>query len=314
MMKSKITGAIGAGLVLLIWGVTFACTRALLFDFSALEIQVVRFFLAWISLLTLGFVKREAVLKWRGKNELLFAVMGLSGVVVYQFLENCAIYYTNASNVAILVSFGPIVTAALARIFTRERTLTPSLLIGSAVAIAGVSLVSLNGILNFKLRPLGDMMAFGAMISWGVYSILIDKANERGISPLVAICKAFFWSLVICLPFAFWGTCDSGFYALDGSFSINLDATENALRFGHPLNLFNLGFLGVLASAAAFVLWSKACAALGVVSATVCLYLVPVIGVVFATAFLGERLTLMSTAGGVIIICGVVIANWRKLK
>ena len=47
----------------------------------------------------------------------MFAAMELTGVALYQFLENCAIYYTNASNVAILVSFGPIVTAALALFF-----------------------------------------------------------------------------------------------------------------------------------------------------------------------------------------------------
>ena len=47
--------------------------------------------------------------------------MGFTGIVAYQFLENCAIYYTNASNVAILVSFGPIVTGLMARICTDSR-------------------------------------------------------------------------------------------------------------------------------------------------------------------------------------------------
>ena len=32
----------------------------------------------------------------------------------------------------------------------------------------------------------------------------------------------------------------------------------------------------------------------------------------FAALFLGERLTPMSTLGGVVIIVGVAIANWRK--
>ena len=52
------------------------------------------------------------------------------------------------------------------------------LVVGSLLSVAGVALVAMNGIVNFHLRPLGDMMALGAMVSWGGYSVLIDKACE----------------------------------------------------------------------------------------------------------------------------------------
>lgn len=316
-MNPRILGWLAAAFALFVWGVTFASTRALLFDFSALEIMVVRFALAWVVLRGM-----EAVRRGRGprpasgrrgwRDEMLFAAMGLAGVFTYQFLENCAIYYTNASNVAILVSFGPIVTAAFARMFTRDRSLSLPVVCGSLVAVCGVALVSLNGVINFNMRPLGDLMALGAMTSWGVYSVLIDKANERRIAPLTAIRKAFGWSLLMMLPIAVWGGTESGFYALDGSFSINLDCSENIVRFGRLVNWINLLFLGVLASALSFIAWSKACAALGVVRTTICLYLEPIIGVAFAALFLGERPTAMSVCGGVIIIIGVAVANWRR--
>ena len=296
---------------LVVWGVTFASTRALLLDFSALEIQIIRFVLAWLVLLGIGAAKRDC-LGWRGRGEALFAAMGLTGVFVYQFLENCAIYYTNASNVAILVSFGPIVTAAFARVFAKDRSLSLAVVGGSLIAVCGVALVSLNGVLNFNMRPLGDLMALCAMTSWGVYSVLIGKVNERGVAPLTAIRKAFGWSLVMMLPLVVWGGTESGFYALDGSFSINLDWKENAVRFARAINWVNLFFLGVLASALSFIAWSKACAALGVVRTTICLYLEPIIGVGFAALFLGEQPTLMSACGGVIIIVGVAVANWRR--
>lgn len=304
-------GWLSAAFALLVWGVTFANTRALLFDFSALEIQILRFVLAWVVLFGISAAKGDLP-KWRGRDEVLFAAMGLTGVFVYQFMENCAIYYTNASNVAILVSFGPIVTAAFARAFTKGRSLSLAVVGGSLIAMCGVALVSLNGVLNLNMRPLGDLMALGAMTSWGVYSVLIDKANERGIAPLTAIRKAFGWSLVMMLPLGVWGRTASGFYALDGSFSINLDQAENALRFGRLMNWANLFFLGVLASALSFIAWSKACAVLGVVRTTICLYLEPIIGVGFAALFLGERPTLMSACGGVIIIVGVAVANRRR--
>ena len=55
--------------------------------------------------------------------------------------------------------------------------------------------MSMNGVVNLHLRPFGDLMALGAMVSWGFYSLLIDKANEKGYPPGFAIRKAFGWSL-----------------------------------------------------------------------------------------------------------------------
>lgn len=299
-------GLFSALIVIHIWGMTFASTRALLFEYSSLEIQVLRFALAWVALWVI-YPKRMRLNE--RKDEWLFAAMGLTGVFIYQFLENCAIYYTNASNVAILVSFGPIVTAALARMFTKDRSISLSMILGSLVSIIGVAIVSLNGVVNFHLRPLGDLMALVAMISWGVYSILIDKANEKGYSPMLVIRRAFFWAIVFMLPLLAWGATDSGFYAMDGSFSVTLDAKANIERFMNPMNLINLGFLGVFASALCFVLWNAACKSLGVVKATIGLYLTPIIGVIFAALFLGETITIMEVVGGAIIIAGVALAN-----
>ena len=238
--------------------------------------------------------------------------MGLCGVFVYQLLENCAIYYTNASNVAILVSFGPVVTAGLTRLIRRDGEVASCLWIGSAVAIVGVALISFNNAVVFELRPLGDLMALVAMVSWGCYSVLIDKVNERGYPQLMAIRKIFGWALVFMLPLVLWGMTEDGYTALDGSFSITLDWTINAARFAEPMNWVNLGFLGLLASALCFVLWNVACKGLGVVRTTIGLYFTPIVGVLFAWAFLDERVTWMSIVGGALIIGGVVITNLRR--
>ena len=44
------SGWLSAGIAIAVWGVTFASTRVLLEDFSALEINIVRFALAWVAL------------------------------------------------------------------------------------------------------------------------------------------------------------------------------------------------------------------------------------------------------------------------
>ena len=222
-----------------------------------------------------------------------------------------------------MVSFGPIVTAAMARVLTSDKTLSVWLVVGSLIAVCGVAMVSMNGLGEFHLRPLGDIMALAAMVSWGLYSVMVSwglysvmvgKVNDKGYSPTTVIRKSFFWALVMMLPFVLWGMTEEGFYALDGSFSVTIDAEVNAERFGRALNWVNLGFLGVLASAACFVLWNHACKALGVVRTTVGLYLTPIVGVLFAVSFLGEKLSATSVAGGFAIIVGVVVANTELFR
>lgn len=317
-----IRGLVSMAVVILVWGITFVNTRALLVDFSSLEIQLLRFGIAWVALWMAGMIsKRSAILHSSSfllrsrKDEVLFALMGLCGVVIYQFLENCAIYYTNASNVAILMAFGPVVTAVMVRMFCHEhRPTICKMWVGTMIAIAGVAVISFNNAVVFELRPIGDLMAMAAMISWGIYSMLIDKVNKAGYPQTTIIRKTFGWALVFMVPLAIWGLTDSGYTAMDGSFSVTLDAGVNCERFSNLANWLNLGFLGLFASALCFVLWNVACLHLGVVRTTIGLYLTPVVGVIFAAVFLDERLTMMTAAGGLLIIVGVAIANSRRAK
>lgn len=299
-----------AATIIVLWGITFASTRVLLGSFSAFEIQVIRFALAYLALKVMSPRKTRTDIPER-----YFQAMGLTGVFVYQLLENCAISYTNASNVAILVSFAPVLTAVLARLISRDRSLTPVFLIGTALASVGVGLVALGGVVKLRLNPVGDLMAFLAMVSWGVYSILLDRVNAKGCPPILAIRKTFFWALVWMVPLMLVGSTDFGATLLNGSFAFNAAlTTENAARFSSLRNLLHLGFLGFFASAFCFAGWNYACRKLGVVKATIGLYFVPVVGVLFAALVLGERLTSISLLGGLIIVFGVFLSNRKPAR
>ena len=286
-------------------------TRALLGDFSALEIQVLRFALGWLALGVAGrFEGFGRFREWR--EELLLASLGFFGVAVYQLLENCAIHFTNASNVSILVCMCPLLTGVVSRLFFRHRpgeALGPMFFVGFVLAIAGVTMVSMDGIREFNFNPSGDLLAALAMLCWAVYSNLVAVAGGKGRPRTFVIRRSFFWALVFMIPLVAFGITPSGASALDGSLAVVTDATVNTRRFSAPLNYLNLGFLGLLASALCFVLWSRALAALGTVRCTVMLYLQPGVTVVFAYLFLGEVLTIQSAAGGALILVGVIVSG-----
>lgn len=289
-MKTK--GFFIAAVTILIWGITFVNTRALLADFNSYEILYIRFATAYAALWALA----PRRLRIPGLHEeVRFALMGLTGVAAYQFLENCAIGYTNASNVAILVSTCPMGTALLSTLIFREKALTTRFLLGFLLAMAGVFCVCAGGIRAFHFNPLGDLLAVCAMASWSVYSILITRTNERGYEPILAIRRTFFWALVILTPFLPIG--------------FDFSPAANAARFANAWNFFHLGFLGLLASALAFVLWNKTCKLLGTVTATCGLYLVPVVTAIVAALALGETMTPLTALGAVLTIVGVILSG-----
>ena len=83
-----------AAFVVTVWSATFVNTKALLADFSALEILAIRFALAWVALWA---IHPHGMGPLRVRDEALFAAAGLGGATVFQMLENVAIHFTNAS-------------------------------------------------------------------------------------------------------------------------------------------------------------------------------------------------------------------------
>lgn len=292
--------------VLLVWGVTFVNTKALLAAFSSLEILFLRFLIAWAALWMLWPRPLKRLGGW--KEELLFFGAGLSGATVYQLLENLAIHFTNAGNVCILVSICPVFTALLSRWLLRERVLSPLFAAGFLLAAAGVVLVSLNGIRVFRFHPVGDLLALASGLSWGFYSVLVSLVNRRRYPPIPAIRRAFFWALVSMLPLV---ALAAAFPDLARSLSCGVDFSPaaNAARFSSPLNWLNLAFLGLFASGLCFAGWNVACGLLGTVRASAGIYLLPAITLLFARAFLGETITAVGALGAVVTLAGVILSG-----
>lgn len=289
-----------------IWGITFVCTKYLLQSFSALEILFFRFCLAYGCLWLLSPKKIKLINK---SDELLFALAGLSGVTVYQFLENIAINFTTASNVSIIVSICPMFTAIIAQIFLKEKHVTLQFIIGFIIAIAGVTLVTFNGHASVTFSPKGDILALLAAISWGFYSMFVSLLNRRGYGSLSATRHTFFWAVVFMLPLVAYGTIFGGKQT-----GFCFDSAVNSIRWADWKNYLCLVFLGVLASAFAFAAWNKACSIIGTVRTTIGLYMIPVVTIIFAFFVLGEKLSLMGALGAALTLTGLMLSEFQKQK
>ncbi len=287
---SLAAGHLAAALTILVWSVTYISTKVLLASYQPIEILFTRFFLGF-CVLSLVCRSRIHFRPWR--EERLYMAAGLAGVTLYFLFENMALVYSQASNVGMIVAAAPMLTAIAARLFLREERIGLFFWVGFACAMAGIALISFAGAAELSLNPLGDLLAFCGALSWAFYSVFTKKLSAFGEPAAAETRHIFFYGLLFMAP---------AMYAMD--FRLGL------ARLADPVNLANLLFLGVLASALCFATWGFAVHRIGAVRTAAYIYAGPVVTVACAAAVLGEHITGTAAAGMALTMAGLFISQW----
>ena len=287
----KVFGYLLAASCVFFWGITFVCTKYLLRDFSPLEILFYRFVVAYIGL----WILRPRFEKIAARDNILFALAGFTGVILYQLFENIAINYTNASNVSVIVSICPLFTAIFSQIFLKEKHLSLWFIVGFIISITGITLVCLNGNRTLEFNPKGDILALCSAICWGLYSVIISLINRKNYDQICATRRIFFFAVLMMIPLMI--------------FTKQNNILQSASSFTNPLNIVSLLFLGLIASGFCFAAWNKACKIAGTVKVSCGLYLIPIVTIIFAFFALGEKISLPSAIGAIITIAGLFISE-----
>ena len=275
-----------------IWGTTFISSKLQLQEgLSPAAIMILRFVLAYV--LMLPFVKGKWFCKSL-KDELLMVLLGISGGSLYFLLENTALVYTQASNVAIIIAATPLLTMLTVNLLDRGKGASKKLYGYSLMSLAGVALVILNGNFVLKLNPIGDLLTFGAVVTWVIYSIIIAKVQDKYSSWMITR-KIFFYGVVTLLP-----------YFLVEPWGVTWEMMSRPMVWG------NIAYLGVLASLGCYMTWNIVIKRLGAVDATNYLYINPIIAMITANLLLGERITPLAIAGTALILVGVYLAERKK--
>ena len=91
---------------------------------------------------------------------------------------------------------------------------------------------------------------------------------------------------------------------------LRFDVRLGLERVAHPVNLMNVLYLGLGASALCFVTWNVAVKVLGAVRTSVYIYMVPVITVITSVLVLKEPVTWTSAAGTVLAVAGLFLSEY----
>ncbi len=301
-IDSQVRPQLAAGYALLVlttlmWAGAWLTARLAAHDAPALTVSVGRFAVAAVALLPIWLATDGRRRPKLSRQDWMVVIgMSLTGMIAYNILFLVGIRLAPASDGAVITpgtagSFAVLI----AFIFRGERPARRAML-GAALAMTGAFLVGWSAIRSAgaeEQRLLGDGLFFISASAWGAYTVLGKQLAGRVSATTVIFLTSLIGALMLA-PIAFW---------VDGV--PNISAWSAAA-------VFNVLYLGVAATAVAFVTYYLAVKRIGIDRMAPTLGLVPLFGVVGAAILLGERITPLHALGGVIVITGIVIPALRS--
>lgn len=291
-MTKRNSGMLFALLATIIWAGNFVLARGVAHDIPPLQLNFWRWTVALACVVPFALPKLKADWPVMVRHRKYLGVMGLVGVSALNTLIYKAGQTTESLNMALLVPTSPIMIILMSRIFFGE-PITPRRLGGIVVVLAGVLVLISRGswsrLAAVQFTP-GDFWALGGAACFAVYSLLVRRRPaELSVEGFSA--ATFALGLAFTIPAVLW----------------------EAFTLPHPTFstpvVTAILYAGVGCSFAAYLLWTKAIAAVGPVMAGVVYYSLPLFAAVSSVLILGEGVSLAHLAGGGLVIGGILFAT-----
>jgi drug/metabolite transporter (DMT)-like permease len=276
-------------IAILIWGFAYVVTKSGLDTvppmlFALLRYAVASLLLVPLALVRGGMARLPTPVPWK-----TLLLMSVTGVGLYYVLFNLALAYTSASQTALIQSAFPAIVAILAVLWLHERV-TKQRFAGIGLAIVGVVIIVATQDDTAARNPvLGNALAFASVLSWGVYTILAKRISNADPIAVTAIISLI--GTVMLVPAALLE---------------NADVPLSSIPVEGWLPIL---YLGALASAASYLLYTRALRDIDASLVGTFINLSPVIGVVSGVLVLGEPITTSAIVGGLMVLMGVWISS-----
>jgi drug/metabolite transporter (DMT)-like permease len=288
---------IAALTTVVLWASAFVGIRAASVDLTAGPLALGRLLVGSLALGVL--VLARGVVRPSRRDFLLIVASGLLWFAFYNVALNEAERNVDAGTASMLTNVGPILVALFAGLFLGEG-FPPRLMAGITVAFLGaivIAFASTSAPVPGGNATLGIALCLAAAVAYAG-GVTLQKPAVRAVPAAQVTWMACLTGAIACLPF------------LPG-----LVADVSAAQ---PQSVAWMIYLGLFPTAIGFTTWAYALSrtTAGKLGSTT--YLVPPIVIVMSLVVLSEVPPLLSIAGGVLCVLGVIVARshgalpWRR--
>jgi len=281
-------------LSMVFWSFSFIWTRVAIHSFQPMTLITLRLILA--SLLLFVVLKSTGRFqKLRRKDVKWFLSLAFFEPFIYYVGETYGLTMVESTLAAVIVSTIPLFAPVVAFIVLRER-ISWSNIVGIVISLIGVFFVIYEPTGGLKANPQGVALLFLAVFAAICYATVLRKVPDYYNNMSVI----FYQSLLGLLFFI-------------PTFLVTDYPTIHTLKVSGE-SLIALFMLSVFASVIAFVLFAGAVRKVGVTRTNVFVNLIPVFTAILSWIILGEILTQSKWMGILIVVIGLFVSQWGKIK
>jgi drug/metabolite transporter (DMT)-like permease len=291
-MTKKFLPYVEALFAVVVWGGSFIATKIAVGQISPNTVVWLRFAMG-IPLILFAVIIRKQFAFPKGNEWWYFALLGFLGISFHQWLQSNGLKTAQATTTAWIVATSPVFIAILGWMVLKEKLMLHQSL-GIGLAMLGVLAVVSKG--DWKALSVGsfgtkgDFLILISAVNWAVFSIL----SRHGLKSHPST-RMTFW--VMALGWAFTSV----------AFVAGKNYTEFSLLDSR--GWWAMVFLGVLTTGFAYITWFDALSQLPAAQTGAFLFVEPLTSMVVAANILGEKNTLASVLGGVVILFGIWMVN-----
>lgn len=229
-----------------------------------------------------GGSTRAATRLWRTPVGLLAgACAALYQVCFFAGVERAGV----ALGTLVTIGSGPVFAGLLGAVLLRERV-EASWLLATATCVSGLALLSLAGGDDGAAEPVGLLLALTSGAAYAAYTVAAKRSMRAGTAPADVMASAF---------------------ALGGLLLVPVLLTQPLAWLATPGGWALAGYLGLVTTTAAYLLFGRGLAVLAAGPVTTLVLAEPLVATALGVGLLGERLAPLGVVGVGVVLTGLVL-------
>jgi len=286
----------------LMWSLQFTCIKLIQSQVGPFNTVFIPMLLATLFMIPFVYKDARANKKRKLSHLTIFAVLALLGQFPAQVLTTFGTQQSTASNAAIISLTLPVVSALLAVILLKEK-MNILRWISFIVAIIGVVFCSLKDFMHIDYSRqyiIGNALIFSGILGSGFYNTMCKKISEN-YTEIEMLFYTYIFMIILLAPFA-W-VYERNIIQTFPHFTTN--------------TWIGLALLTVFHNFLSMLLFFKALKSLEAIQVALSNFLISFFALPIAVIWLHEKLSLLSIAGGLMVLTSTIaitIWEYRQMK